>query len=104
MGKEGENKEFRRVEKQFEIRMYGLLIIVLAAVFLSLAIGYFAGTKIGGSIEKVEVETPNYCNFDKEEGKIIVTCNEVNLTASDLCRVTSSGIRDNLRVVVIGQK
>ena len=98
MGEEG-----RRSERQYEIRMYGLLIIVLAAVFIAILLGGFFGYRMGNSsgYEDVKVEKPGYCSVDKVEGKIVITCNELDISADELCKVTSPGIKEHLKVVVI---
>lgn len=99
----GEERETRRVEKQYEIRMYGLVLIVLVAIFVALGAGTFVGYGWGHSegSNDISVSTPEYCNARQSAGKVTITCNELDITAEELCKVTSPGIQDNLRVVMI---
>lgn len=104
MGEEGANKsEYRRVQKQYELGMYKLLAIAAIAILAAVALGAFLGNKLGhaNALEDVKIKTPEYCTAVVHDDEIIIRCNELDITADELCKVTSPGIKEKLKVLVI---
>ncbi len=88
----------------FEITMYKLLVLFLVGLLISLGIGLYLGNIIGkaNAIDSIEINTPRYCSYDKSLSKIDIHCNELsNTTATELCSMLSTPLKDQLRVLIV---
>lgn len=100
-----EEKKEKKVEINYEIKMYQLLIVFLIAVFASLWLGLWLGEGIGYSkgIDAVDIETPDYCyaeNEGREDVKIV--CNELeNISLNDLCNTLSKPLEHKVKILLI---
>jgi hypothetical protein len=91
-------------EAKYEIVMYKFLIIVLIGIFIAMGMGYVAGNKIGFSkgVDTISVEKPEYCTVEKMGSEVIIKCNEIEATtAADLCKLTSPGLEEKIKIVLI---
>ena len=88
----------------YEITMYKLLVLMLVGLFISLGIGLYLGGLIGKAtaVESLEVDAPPYCSYDKSISSVNIRCNEIsNTTATEICAILSTPLKDKLRVLVI---
>ena len=101
--KRTDKTKHRLVEKRYELDLYKLLAIAAVAILVAVLIGSFFGGKIGytSAVSDIEINTPEYCNVDRSGGEIAINCNELNVSADELCDVTSSKIKDSLRVLIV---
>jgi len=99
---ESRGKRERRAGK-YEITMYKLLVIFILGIFVAIGIGGYLGNKIGYSIAINELETPDYCSVQRgRSGPAVVSCTELeNLTASEMCELFSTPIKDKIRVLIV---
>ena len=91
-------------EKEYEIVMYKLLAMVLIGVFLSLTVGFIMGNELGKAraFDSANIDKPDYCWAEKQGDKLVVNCNEVNISISTMCETLSEEVQDNFKLVVIG--
>lgn len=87
-------------EKQYEIVMGKLILVIVGAMLVTLAIGYFLGNSVGK--QTVDVTTPNYCSATWTKEGINVKCNELTgLDMGSMCKIMSSELKDKIKIVVI---
>ena len=101
--KRGDKTKHRNVEKRYELDMYKLLGIAVVAIIVAVLVGAFFGGKIGysGGVDDVTVSAPAYCNVNKLGSNVAIKCNELDITAEDLCDVTSKKIQENIKILII---
>lgn len=89
---------------RFEITMYKLLVIFLLSIFIAIGVGGFFGQQIGYSDAINELSVPEYCSVQRHgDDPASVECSEINdLTASEVCQLFSSPIRDQIRCTIVG--
>jgi len=83
--------------------MYKLLTLFLLSVFISIGIGGYFGTKIGYADAINEAILPDYCSVQRyADGPARVVCSEIqNLTASEMCELFSTPIREKIRITIV---
>lgn len=96
-------EEGRRRSGRYEITMYKLLVFFLLSSFIAIGIGGYFGTKLGYSDAINDLSVPNYCSVQRNSGNPAeVICLELrNLTASEMCQLFSTPIRDKIRVTIV---
>ena len=99
-------KKEQRVEINYEVKMYQLLIIFLIAIFASLWLGLWLGESLGYSkgIDDVNIDTPAYCYAENEGHKdVTIVCNELeNVTVDDLCDTLSEPLEHKVKILITG--
>jgi len=90
--------------RRYEITMYKLLIIFLLSIFIAIGVGGFFGSQLGYSEAINEITVPEYCAVHRNANDpASVECSEINdLTASEVCQLFSSPIRDKIRCTIVG--
>ena len=88
---------------QYEITMYKLLVLFILGLFIAIGIGGYAGSRIGYSDAVNDLEVPNYCSVQRRgSAPAEVVCSEIgNLTASEMCQLFSTPVRDKIRILVV---
>lgn len=100
-----EEKKNPKIDLNYEIKMYQLLLIFVVSVFVAIGIGAFFGNSLGyqNGINSVVIETPNYChvqNYGQEDIKIV--CNELeNVTLANLCGTLSTPLEHKLKILIV---
>ena len=84
--------------------MYKLLVMYLLSIFIAIGIGGYLGNKIGYSDAVNEIELPDYCSVQRStSGPATVSCAELqNLTASEMCELFSTPVKDKIRIMIVG--
>ena len=89
--------------KQYEIRMYKLVILIFIGIFIALGIGFYFGDRVGTAeaAGNIDVQLPDYCTYRLAKADLIVTCNELeDLNANDVCNMLSTPLKDKIHVVI----
>ena len=101
-----EEKKDQKVEINYEIKMYQLLILFIVSIFVAIGIGVWVGHSIGYSqgIDDVKVTTPDYCHAENVgHANINIICNEMeNTTLADLCTYLSTPLEHKIRILITG--
>ncbi len=88
----------------FEITMYKLLVIILIGWAICFVAGLYFGNFIGkaNAVDNLQIEVPEYCTYDKSVSSLEIKCNEIsNTTATELCGMLSTPLKDKLKVLVV---
>lgn len=96
-----EKKMRTETEARYEISMYKLITVVLAGVFISIGIGYVAGSYIGATAAIDDASIPDYCAVYKEGGNVEIRCTELNVPADQFCQMLSPDLEKQVKVVLI---
>ena len=101
-----EQKEKKKVEINYEIKMYQLLVLFVVSIFVALGLGMWMGNSLGYSngIDAISIDTPDYC-YAVNEGREAVTikCNELmNVTLADLCKTLSTPLEHKVKILITG--
>jgi hypothetical protein len=97
-------KTMEKVDVKYEIPMYKLVGIFGICFLVFMGIGFWMGNTIGYAkgVDNAEVIVPDYCSASYRGDKITITCTEMeDYTASELCSMLSSSLKDKIKVVVI---
>lgn len=99
-----EEKKNPKIELSYEVKMYHLLIIFIASVFIAIGIGALFGNSLGyqQGIDAVSIETPSYCHTQNEgHDNVKVVCNEMeNVTLAQLCQTLSTPLEHKLKILI----
>ncbi len=88
------------VSAQYELKVYQLLLIIMASIFIALILGFYFGNIIGYA--NVDIDAPDYCKVNKQGQDISIDCGELaNLTAGDLCKMLSTPLENKIRVIIV---
>lgn len=99
-------KTEQKVEINYEIKMYQLLILFLIGIFASIGVGLWLGESMGYSkgIDAVSIHTPDYC-YAQNEGHedVMIVCNELeNVTVDELCDTLSEPLEHIVKILITG--
>jgi len=97
-----EKKKKNNEVKQYEITMYKLLVIFVIALFVCIGFGFAFGHLVGRTqgIENLNINAPDYCGVYQRGDNIRIYCNEVNITAEELCAMVSTPLAQKIKVVI----
>ena len=92
-----------RKSGRLEITMYKLLVIFVISIFVALGFGVSLGQTLGEAQTLNALEVPSYCSVDSNSERNAITCLEIgtNMSASDVCTLLSTPVKEKLRVVII---
>tara|TARA_Y100000310_G_scaffold295166_1_gene326244 strand:- start:1709 stop:1963 length:255 start_codon:yes stop_codon:yes gene_type:complete len=83
--------------------MYKLLIIFVVSIFVALGVGMVIGENLGEAQTLMNLEVPRYCSLDLSASGNAIVCSELsgNVTASDICEMLDTPVKDRLKVLII---
>ena len=84
--------------------MYKLLVIFLLSIFIAIGVGGYFGTALGYDDAINELSVPDYCSVQRSaDGPANIDCSTIDdLTASEVCQLFSSPIKDKIRCTIVG--
>ena len=98
-----------KLEINYEIKMYHLLILFVVSIFVAIGIGTLLGNSVGypagytEGISSISVSTPNYCHAEGMSNNIKIVCNELeNITLADMCNTLSTPLEHKLKILITG--
>jgi len=96
-------EERKRSRGRYEITMYKLLVLFLLSIFIAIGIGGYFGSVIGYADAVNELVVPDYCSVQRSSGgPATIKCSEIeDLTASEMCELFSTPIRDKIRITIV---
>lgn len=89
--------------KQYEIKMWQLMLLVIVGIFAALLLGFYFGDRVGEAeaAGDIDVELPDYCTYKLARGKVTVRCNELeDLSANEVCNMLSTPLKDKIHIVI----
>ena len=89
--------------KQYEIKMWQLMALVIIGIFVALIFGFYFGDRVGAAeaTSNINVELPNYCTYTIAKGEVTIVCNELeDLSANEVCNMLSTPLKDKIHVVI----